>query len=129
MLRLAHPELAWGLLLVAAPLVIHLINRLRKQRIEWAAMEFLIESQRKHRTSVRLRELLLLLARMAAVAGIVLLTYETLQTRSTLRETVPRIAAGFLASNLSLGPKEYAWDKEAPAVVVAMPGNPKHKAF
>lgn len=73
MLRWAHPELAWGLLLVAVPLAIHLINRLRKRRVEWAAMEFLLESQRKHRTSVRLRELLLLLARMAAVAGIVLL--------------------------------------------------------
>lgn len=73
MLRLAHPEMAWGLLLVAVPLVIHLINRLRQRRVEWAAMEFLLESQRKHRTSVRLRELLLLLARMAAVAGIVLL--------------------------------------------------------
>ncbi|WP_434447710.1 hypothetical protein [Lentzea sp. E54] len=39
---------------------------------------------------------------LVMVAGIVLMTYETLQTRSALRETVPRIAAGFLASNLSL---------------------------
>lgn len=32
-------------------------------------------------------------------------------------------------SNLSLGPTEYGWDKPAPPVIVAMPGNPKYRAF
>lgn len=62
----------WGLPLVAAPIIIHLINLLRHKRIEWAAMEFLLASQRKHRTRVLLKQLLLLLARVAAVLGIVL---------------------------------------------------------
>jgi hypothetical protein len=62
----------WGLPLVAAPIIIHLINILRHRRVEWAAMEFLLASQRKYRTRVLLKQLLLLLARVAAVLGIVL---------------------------------------------------------
>ncbi len=57
---------------VAAPLLIHLINMLRHQRVEWAAMEFLLLSQKKHRTWVILKQLLLLLLRMAAIALVVL---------------------------------------------------------
>ncbi|MCE9630266.1 MAG: BatA domain-containing protein [Planctomycetia bacterium] len=66
------PLLWWGLPLVAVPVVIHLINLLRHKRVPWAAMEFLVASQRKYRTRVLLRQLLLLALRMAAVAGFVL---------------------------------------------------------
>lgn len=62
----------WGLPLAAAPVIIHLINLLRHRRVEWAAMEFLLASQRKYRTRVLLKQLLLLALRVAAVAGIVL---------------------------------------------------------
>ncbi len=62
----------WGLPLAAAPIIIHLINLLRHRRVEWAAMEFLLASQRKYRTRVLLKQLLLLALRVAAVAGIVL---------------------------------------------------------
>jgi hypothetical protein len=57
---------------VAAPVLIHLINMLRHQRVEWAAMEFLLLSQKKHRTWVIFKQLLLLLLRMAAIALVVL---------------------------------------------------------
>ncbi|MFM1905112.1 MAG: hypothetical protein RLZZ440_3012 [Planctomycetota bacterium] len=62
----------WGLPLVAAPLVIHLINLLRYRRVEWAAMEFLLASRKKYRTRALLRQLLLLAVRTIAVAGLVL---------------------------------------------------------
>lgn len=62
----------WGLPLVAAPIIIHLLTILRHRRVEWAAMEFLLASQRKYRARVMLKQLLLLLARVAAVLGIVL---------------------------------------------------------
>jgi hypothetical protein len=62
----------WGLPLVAAPIIIHLITILRHRRVEWAAMEFLLASQRKYRTRVLLKQLLLLILRAAAVLGIVL---------------------------------------------------------
>ena len=44
------PMLAWwGLPLAAAPLVIHLITRLRHARVPFAALEFLVASRRRHR--------------------------------------------------------------------------------
>jgi hypothetical protein len=67
-----QPLLWWGLPLAAAPLVIHLINLLRHRRVRFAALEFLLASQRKYRTRVLLKELLLLAVRTAVVAGIVL---------------------------------------------------------
>ena len=66
------PMLWWGLPLVAAPIVIHLINLLRHRRVPWAAMEFLLASQKKYRTRVLLKQLLLLALRVAAILGIVL---------------------------------------------------------
>src|SRR4051794_29723333 len=68
-----HQALTWGFLLALVPLLIHLINMMRHQRVQWAAMEFLLQSYRKHRQWIWLKQLLLLLARMAAVALIVAL--------------------------------------------------------
>jgi len=68
-----HPALLWGTLLVGVPVLIHLINMLRHRRVEWAAMEFLLQSQRKNRTWIIFKQLLLLLMRMLAVAVIVLI--------------------------------------------------------
>ena len=68
-----HAPLLWGLLLLSIPVLIHLINLLRQRRVEWAAMEFLLESQKKNRRWVILREMLLLLMRLGAVAAVVLI--------------------------------------------------------
>lgn len=68
-----NQPLLWGLAVVAAPVIIHLINLLRHRRVRWAAMEFVLASQRKNSTWIRLKELLLLLLRMAAVAAVVLI--------------------------------------------------------
>lgn len=65
--------LAIGLPLVAVPILIHLINLRRQQRIRWAAMQFLIESQRRNRRWILFKQILLLLARMAAIAVLVLM--------------------------------------------------------
>ncbi|MBI3860383.1 MAG: BatA domain-containing protein [Planctomycetia bacterium] len=69
-----HPELVIpGALLIAAPIIIHFINRLRFRRVKWAAMEFLLASQQRNRRRLLLEQLLLLLLRILAVAGLVLL--------------------------------------------------------
>jgi hypothetical protein len=60
-------------MLIAVPILIHLINMMRHRRIEWAAMEFLLISQKKNRTWIILKQLLLLLMRMAAIAAVVFL--------------------------------------------------------
>ena len=38
-----------GALLISSPIIIHLINRMRYKRVRWAAMEFLLKSQKRSR--------------------------------------------------------------------------------
>jgi hypothetical protein len=52
-----------GLLLISAPIIIHLINRMRYRRIRWAAMEFLLKAQKKMRRKMIIEQLLLLILR------------------------------------------------------------------
>jgi hypothetical protein len=62
-----------GLPLIGVPILIHLINLRRQQQIKWAAMQFLLESQRRNRRWILLKQLLLLLTRMAVIAVLVLM--------------------------------------------------------
>ncbi|MDZ4852057.1 MAG: BatA domain-containing protein [Pirellulaceae bacterium] len=70
-MQFVFQPLAWGFLLVVVPLLVHLINLLRHRRQRWAAMEFLLESYRKHKRWVWMKQLLLLLSRMAVMAVLV----------------------------------------------------------
>src|SRR6476469_6314889 len=70
-MQFVHQALTWGFLLALAPLLIHLINMMRHRRVQWAAIEFLLASYKKHRKWIWLKQLLLLLARIAAVALVV----------------------------------------------------------
>ncbi len=51
--------------LFAVPLIIHLLNRRRYQRVHWAAMEFLLRAYQQNKRRIRLESLLLLLLRCA----------------------------------------------------------------
>ncbi len=64
---------AGGAALVASPIIIHLINRMRFRRVRFAAMEFLLQSQQKNRRRLLLEQLLLLLLRILIVAALLLL--------------------------------------------------------
>jgi len=63
----SSPALWGGLIagLIALPILIHLINLVRHKTVDWAAMEFLLKSHRKNRNWVWLKQLLLLLSRIA----------------------------------------------------------------
>ncbi|WLD11586.1 BatA domain-containing protein [Planctellipticum variicoloris] len=65
-----QPWLLLGLPLVALPLIIHLINQRRFQTIHWAAMMFLLAAHRMARGYSRLRQWLIMLFRMLAIAGL-----------------------------------------------------------
>lgn len=64
-MQFLFPALAAGFLFVAVPPLVHLINMLRHRRQQWAAMEFLLASYRKQKKWIILRQLLLLLCRIA----------------------------------------------------------------
>ncbi len=59
--------------MIAAPVVIHLINRYRYRRVKFAAMEFLLTSQKRNQKKVYFEQLLLLLMRVLIIASIVAL--------------------------------------------------------
>ncbi|MHB1035898.1 MAG: BatA domain-containing protein [Pirellulales bacterium] len=73
-----HPSLLWGLAILGVPVLIHLVHLMRHRRVQWAAMEFLLQSQKKNRAWILLKQLLLLAMRMAAVAAVVLLVAQPL---------------------------------------------------
>src|ERR1041384_6635138 len=61
------PALLWGSLAVASPIIIHLLSKRKFKIVDWAAMDFLLEANRRNRRRVRLENLLLLLLRCLAV--------------------------------------------------------------
>ena len=67
-----HLIMLAGLVLVAAPVVIHLLNRLRYRTVRWAAIQFLIRANRNAARRARLRQILLLLCRMLILLGLIL---------------------------------------------------------
>lgn len=56
-----------GAAAVAAPILIHLLARRRFKRIRWAAMDFLIDAERRNRRRLRMEEWILLALRCLAV--------------------------------------------------------------
>ena len=67
-----QPWVLLGLPLVFLPIIIHLLNRLRHRPKPWAAMRFLVSATRNSVSQTRLRQLLILLFRVMAVAMLVL---------------------------------------------------------
>src|SRR5215813_10908675 len=63
--------------MISAPILIHLINRMRFRRIRWAAMEFLLKSQKRNRRRLIIEQLILLLLRILLVllAGFLVARY------------------------------------------------------
>jgi len=59
--------------LISVPIIIHLINRLRFKRIQWAAMEFLLKAQKRNRRRLIIEQLILLALRCLLVALVGLL--------------------------------------------------------
>jgi hypothetical protein len=63
-----NPALLFFASAVAVPILIHLLNRRRFQRVTWAAMRFVQASLEKNRRRMQLEDLLLLLLRCLVVA-------------------------------------------------------------
>ena len=55
-----------GVAAIASPIIIHLLNKRKFKRVDWAAMDFLLEADKKNRRRVRLENLILLLLRCLA---------------------------------------------------------------
>lgn len=96
--------MAAGAGLVATPIIIHLISRIRFRRIEWAAMEFLLKAQKKMRRKKIIEQLLLLLLRILLVflAGLLLARFLG-SDPSAAKETRPVLHVVVLDDTPSMG--------------------------
>jgi hypothetical protein len=65
MMAFLSPLLIWGMLLGAIPLIIHILNRRRFRRVEWAPMHYLKLTVQRNRRRIQIEQLLLLLLRIA----------------------------------------------------------------
>lgn len=66
-----QPAVLFALPLIALPILIHLINQNRYKTMPWGATMFLLKAKRMARGMARLRYILLMLARMLAIAGLI----------------------------------------------------------
>lgn len=67
-----NPLLLFGIAAIAVPIVIHLLNRRKFQRVVWAAMRFLRVSVEQNQRRMRIEDLILLVLRCLLVALIAL---------------------------------------------------------
>src|SRR3954467_5228070 len=75
-----QPWMLIALPIAALPVIIHLIHQRRFQSIDWGAMKFLLEANRMSRGYARIRQWLILLMRVVAIAALVFLISRPLAT-------------------------------------------------
>ncbi len=85
-----HPLLLFAAAGVALPILAHLLNRFQVRRTDWAAMRFLDRSVRVRSRQIRLRDLLLLILRCAALLLLVLALARPAWTGSSWLPGEPR---------------------------------------
>jgi hypothetical protein len=61
----AQPVFLWGMLAALIPLLVHLFDRRRPRRVPFAAIAFVLKSQKRTASRLRLKKLLLYLSRTA----------------------------------------------------------------
>jgi hypothetical protein len=66
-----QPYILWALPLILLPVLIHFLNRMRHRPQYWAAMRFLIAATRSSVSNTKLRQFLILLFRVMAVAMLI----------------------------------------------------------
>ena len=62
-----NPWMLFGGLAIGIPILIHLLNKRRFKIVDWAAMDFLFEADKKNRRRVQVENLILLLLRCLAM--------------------------------------------------------------
>lgn len=73
----------WLIPLIAAPIIIHLLNRRKHRRVPWAAMRFLEAAFKRTNRRVRIEHLILLLLRILIMALLVLAISRPMVTRDS----------------------------------------------
>lgn len=67
-----QPAMLWALPAMLIPVAVHLLNKMRYKNVDWAAMHFLLRIQKNSTQKAKLKEILLLAARVLIMLAIVL---------------------------------------------------------
>jgi hypothetical protein len=95
------PAFLLGLPLVAIPVLIHFFSRRQRNPIPWGAMEFLMTSATPRRRFLRLRDLLLLLLRIAIVLAIIGALAQPMLSSNWIGSSGPRDVILILDNSMS----------------------------
>jgi hypothetical protein len=109
-----QPLLLLALPLMALPILIHLINQLRYQTVRWAAMMFLLAANRMSRGYAKLRQLLILLFRMLAIACLIFAV-----SRPLLSGWLGRITGGRPETTIILLDRSPSMRQQGPGTVIS----------
>jgi hypothetical protein len=109
-----QPLLLLALPLITLPIIIHLINQRRYQTIHWAAMIFLLAANRMSRGYARLRQLLILLFRMVAIAALIFAI-----SRPLMSGWFGRVVAGRPDTTIILIDRSPSMRQQGPGTVVS----------
>jgi hypothetical protein len=99
------PVFLWALPLIAVPVAVHLFSRRRREIIRWGAMEFLLASVTPRRRFLRLKDLLLMLLRIAVVLAMVGALSQPMLSSGWLGSTGPRDVILVLDNSMSTARK------------------------
>jgi hypothetical protein len=80
----------WALPLMALPVLIHFFSRRQRDIVRWAAMEFLLASNAPRRRFLKLKDLLLLLLRIAIILLIVAALARPIVSMGWIGSSAPR---------------------------------------
>lgn len=105
-MQFIYPALAWGFALLLIPVLVHLINMMRHRRVKWAAMDFLLQSHKKLKHWILLRQLMLLASRLAAVALLVAMLAGLITTEHWTNLFGDRIVHHYIVIDDSLSMRE-----------------------
>jgi hypothetical protein len=117
-----QPILLTALPLIALPILIHLINQRRFQTIRWAGMMFLLAANRMTRGYARLRQILILLFRTLAVAGLIFAVSRPLATG-----WLGRAAGGRPDTTLILLDRSPSMRQQGPGTVISKLDSGRHQ--
>ena len=94
----------FGLVAIAVPVIIHLLNRRRVKRIKFSSLEFLDEANRQRMRRVNLRRILILILRTLAVLAIVIaFARPTLRSGFLFAGSAPKNVIICLDASYSMG--------------------------
>ena len=99
-----NPIFWWGALAAAVPIIVHLIHRRRTKTVQFAMLDFILQSQKRKTRKFRLKEWLLLAVRTAMVLALVGLGAHpvVIQAAETLGRAYPSHLAVIVDTSMSM---------------------------